>query len=462
MQIPIQKEVSKINSKDLSFRIKATTKEELLERAAHIMIVLVFFNSLGFPGKMTELLGNSLDMGFQYFCFLLEILLMFFYGVTNAKQIAIIDLDKRFFGIYFYTGVVFVLSMIVTCDRGEQVITCIRLSMTALFAIWISRKFEISKITEDLCKAQWLILISVLLFMALRPDSAFVHEVGDHDFVGIMKTKNNMAAELSLGILLFFLQSRYHKLQGKETEKWVALGIVVQGILLLLCNAKGSLIGALLALCLLGYDRKIGRFRLPAGWFYVSASALFPTIALTILPVFEPLLNAIGKDATLTGRIPLWRQIVNIMTHYHTFTGYGFGMAWRNKTVVFLIHSAFGRYSFMGNMSTGSHNVILELWLNIGLIGVFAYFLMYLTCLGRMRRLSKERYLFCSVYTILFLLFGLTERSMSPYDYHTLLMFLSLAQGCVWEGKRAVARNTELSFANSKKSDIFLSDNKNV
>ena len=42
---------------------------------------------------------------------------------------------------------------------------------------------------------------------------------------------------------------------------------------------------------------------------------------------------------------------------------------------------------------------------------------------------------------------------MSPYDYHTLLMFLSLAQGCVWETGKAVARKQKIqekNFCNCK------------
>lgn len=390
---------------------------------------------------MTEILGNASDMGFQYFCFLFEIVLMACFGAKNIGQISIIDLDSRFVGIYLYIGVIFVLSMAVTCDPKDQAITCTRLCVTALFAIWLSKKNQIWTITEDLCKAQCLILCCILAFMALRPNSAFVHEVGDHDFVGIMTTKNNMAAELSFGMVLFFLHTAYCRKQNRHPEKWVGAGIIVQGILLVLCNAKGSLIGAVIALFLLWYDRKSEeRIRFPLGFFYAVGTALFPVMAMTILPFFEPLLNAIGKDATLTGRLPLWRQIVNIMTHYHTFTGYGYGMAWRTRSVVHLIHSAFGRYSFMGNMATGCHSVTLELWLNTGLIGLFFYFLMYLICLGPIRKVSAERYLFCEAYTILFLFFGLTERSASPYDYHTLLMFVSLAQGCI-RTDATVARN---------------------
>lgn len=417
---------------EAELRIRIIGKEELVEKVSRAAIILIFFNSLGFPGKMTEIIGSASDLGFQYFCFLLEILLMVFVGTKGLKNIAIIDIDRRFFPIYLYISTVFIVSMAVTSNRSEQIITCIRLCVTALFAIWISKRYSIEELIEDLCKAQWLIILCLFIMMILRPNSAFVHEVGDHDFVGIMKTKNNMAAEASLGIMMFLLRSWFQKMHHEKTDKWTSFGIVIQAVLLVLCNATGSLIGAIIAFSFLMYDkRNEGQKRIPVGVAYAAMSPLFPAAALTIIPIFEPFLNAIGKDATLTGRIPLWRQIVNIMTHYNTFTGYGFGMAWRNHSVVSLIHSAFGRYSFMGNMATGCHNVILELWLNIGLIGIAAYLLMYLFGLGSTKELSRERYLFCGVYTILFLFFGLTERSLSPYDYHTLLMFLSIAQGCI-------------------------------
>ena len=151
--------------------------------------------------------------------------------------------------------------------------------------------------------------------------------------------------------------------------------------------------------------------------------------ALTILPLMEPLLSAIGKDATLTGRTPLWRQIILVMTNSHTFTGYGFGMFWRDRQAVALLHTAFRSNSFMGTMTTGAHNVLLEYWLNVGLFGLASYFIALLASFRQMRKLERQNYIFCAAYMLWFMVMGWTERSMSTYEYQMVFLFLAMGVG---------------------------------
>ena len=77
---------------------------------------------------------------------------------------------------------------------------------------------------------------------------------------------------------------------------------VVQGMMLFLCNAKGALfcvaIPAAICCSWRGGTTRSGGCRW--GWVYVVGSVGFLIAALTILPLMEPLLSAIGKDATLT------------------------------------------------------------------------------------------------------------------------------------------------------------------
>ena len=152
----------------------------------------------------------------------------------------------------------------------------------------------------------------------------------------------------------------------------------------------------------------------------------------------EPLLSAIGKDATLTGRTPLWRQIILVMTNSHTFTGYGFGMFWRDRQAVALLHTAFRSNSFMGTMTTGAHNVLLEYWLNVGLFGLASYFIALLASFRQMRKLERQNYIFCAAYMLWFMVMGWTERSMSTYEYQ--MMFLFLAMGVGSNKPRPVSR----------------------
>ena len=167
----------------------------------------------------------------------------------------------------------------------------------------------------------------------------------------------------------------------------------------------------------------------------------FLITALTVLPMLDPLLNAIGKDATLTGRIPLWRQIIQVMLSSHTFTGYGFGMFWRDRQAVALLHTAFRRNSFMGTMTTGAHNVLLEFWLNVGLFGIGAYFFAILVSFRQMDRLERADYLFCAVYLMWFMILGWTERSLSTYEYQ--MLFLFMAMGVARKKPRRISRRIE-------------------
>ena len=77
------------------------------------------------------------------------------------------------------------------------------------------------------------------------------------------------------------------------------------------------------------------------------------------MPAFAWIIELLGKDATLTGRIPLWKQIISVMTEHNTFTGFGYGMFWRDPQAVDLVHAAFEDDSFLGNMTSGAHNLLL-------------------------------------------------------------------------------------------------------
>lgn len=105
-----------------------------------------------------------------------------------------------------------------------------------------------------------------------------------------------------------------------------------------------------------------------------------------------------------------------------------------------MIHTAFSSNSFMGSMTTGAHNMILELWMNVGLFGVGAFFLAILSSTSRTRQIEAERYIPGAAYLLWFMLFGLTERAISPYQYHTLFLIISL--GILSEAEGTKGRRT--------------------
>ena len=94
-----------------------------------------------------------------------------------------------------------------------------------------------------------------------------------------------------------------------------------------------------------------------------------------------------------------------------------------------LLHTAFRSNSFMGTMTTGAHNVLLEYWLNVGLFGLASYFIALLASFRQMRKLERQNYIFCAAYMLWFMVMGWTERSMSTYEYQMVFLFLAMGVG---------------------------------
>jgi O-antigen ligase len=88
------------------------------------------------------------------------------------------------------------------------------------------------------------------------------------------------------------------------------------------------------------------------------------------------LLHLIGKDPTLSGRTGIWR-VVFLSIARRPWTGFGYGAFWINENPeVLRLHNAIGD----PNLSN-AENGVLQLWLELGLIGVIMLFaLLFRTC----------------------------------------------------------------------------------
>lgn len=224
---------------------------------------------------------------------------------------------------------------------SEQIITCVRFTVTILFALWMADRYDGEDILRLICTAQMVFVVLTLLYCVLFPGTIFFPRTGRTRLYRIS------AHQEQRGSGAF----RWHPVPDSvvqtaartagDPQRWELMLFVVQGMMLFLCNAKGALFCVAIpaAYLLFVEGRNDPEWRLPLGLVYVVGSVGFLIAALTILPLMEPLLSAIGKDATLTGRTPLWRQIILVMTNSHTFTGYGFGMFWRDRQAVALLHS---------------------------------------------------------------------------------------------------------------------------
>lgn len=398
-----------------------------------LLVVFAILISLGFPGSFTKIYGNSLGTVLEYGAFFVEILAMLLSSGSNWLEIRVIDLDKKYTAMYLFMAVVFIESMLVSRYPSEEFISCTRLCVTLLFAIWLQEQFEFSRVVELFGIAQTLFVLFSLLFIVRYP--SYAYESGTtftHALKGLYYTKNNFASELSFGILAVscIIKEKWRK---RENIKGWIIVLGVQVVMILMCQATGPLLCTLIALTPLLLPCHI---RLPLGWGYIAGNVAFLFGTLSLMPYFEWFFEAIGKDASLTGRIPLWRRVIEVMMRHRTFTGYGYAMFWRDPKAYGLIQQGFAKGSFLSKILSGAHNVLLEFWLNIGLIGIGCFFLMIIISMRHLREISDEKYCFCGTMMVHIGINGLTERCLGgTYQYVMIILFLVLAVCSNWSKK---------------------------
>jgi len=407
-----------------------TNRGRNLERDIYTELAVVFciFVALGFPGQFVKVYGEKTSKIFEYAAFILEIALIVTSHAATWDEIELLNLKRKYVPMYLFVGTVTVVSMLVTSNRSDELITCVRWIVTMLFAIWLQEYFSMENLLRLIAIAQGAFMVMTLYFIIRYPYYRYDPEV-PWAISGLVGTKNGCATECVFGILITILLIRNEHRRHRRVLIWLVL-VGVQGAVLLMADATGALLTLAVSLIPALLHR---RWRLPIGLMYVTVNIVFLFAMLTFMPLFSDFLYAIGKDPTLTGRIPLWRQIIEVMSNHKTLTGYGFGMFWRDPIGVSMIHMGFNRRhdGFMASMTSGAHNVLMEMWLNIGLLGIAAFFYALLRSFRRIEEMDEDAYLVTLVVMVFLMVNGLTERCLgSNYDYKILALFLAMAIGC--------------------------------
>ena len=286
-------------------------KSELAQFRTEILIVFIFLGSIGFPGTYRKIFGAFVQTLYEYLSFLLQIAIMLRSSGENIMDVRLLDIKPRYSPIYQFMVFVFAESMLITTTRSAQLVTCLRLSVTILFSIWLVENLSLHRIIKLFSFAQVLLNLAIIGIIVLRPGLAF--QSGDtfsHALRGVYEAKNAMASELAFGLVILSL---YVIDEAKEKNRfsafWLA-AMALQIILLLMAKATGALlISVMIALYHFVFG-KLQDLRLPLGWIYVICSVGFLIFAFTILPLFAGKhgqgCNTDRKNRTLERHLPLY------------------------------------------------------------------------------------------------------------------------------------------------------------
>ena len=265
------------------------------------------------------------------------------------------------------------------------------------------------------------IILSVAL-LALSPDLARMP--GDGAMRGIFINKNS----LGWFACMMLLVATAVILDGTLGLRRTAVVLMLAGgICLVGSGSMTAMIATGSAFALIGFYTILQRTRGISRVVIILITVQLSVGVLVLLHEFlVPFLEALGKDATLTGRVPLW-ELVDHQIADRLLFGYGYQSFWTQANP-----SAWVIWSKIMWQAPHAHNGFRDTMLSFGLSGtlLFAILLMRAVYQGAVLqcRDPQSGWLWLNVYTVMMLVMNLTE---SLFLIHNDAIFILFATAVI-------------------------------
>lgn len=292
----------------------------------------------------------------------------------------------------------------------ETVFRSVAMIGTTLFGIYFATCYGLKQQLDLLGWAFGLIIALSFVFAIALPQYGIMGGVHAGAWRGIYTHKNTLGPVMVLSALVFFLLAIK---PGRRS--WLCWGGFSLSLLLLLLSKSTSPLVNLVVLstafpvfCILRWSYTLKAFAL-------SCVAVVGFCLLTLGALgLEELVGLFGKDLTLTGRTELWKYVWE-MIQQRPWLGYGYASLWKdwNSETAYVWHA-------VGWTAPGAHNGFLELWLELGLLGMLVFLLQFLAFWPRVLMLisqSKTSEYFLPLLLMLFtIIMNLTENTILQHN----------------------------------------------
>lgn len=237
----------------------------------------------------------------------------------------------------------------------------ISILLATLYATILFFRFKPRELMNILFVVFTVIILSSLIVIVFFPDIGIMGGGHSGSWQGVMNHKNAFGRISLLAMLIF-----YHKfLTVKGIRKTLILLLIVISTFMLI---KSNSATAFVLLGILGLAVWMIRtsWRLRKDWpiFILFIVSLMLILSLLLISEYTSILELLGRDTTLTGRLPLWKNIMPYLIEKFWF-GYGYRVFWVDPTGPYpLIWSA------VHWQPLHAHNGYIDLLLSFGFSGL--------------------------------------------------------------------------------------------
>ena len=297
----------------------------------------------------------------------------------------------------------------------------VALVMTTVCGVALGARWPWPRLVEVMASAFAVLSVVSFLLGALAPAYGQMSEIFPGAWRGLWVEKNAFGGMMTIGTLIFISAGLVNR--RRAVLWWPMAGLDVA--LLLLSTSKTSLVALVLGCAVMGFvllARRGGAIAVLAIYAAVVGLSALATGIYLAPDVFFTLL---GKDATLTGRTKIWSAIARLIQE-RPWTGYGYAAVWTDT-------SGWGPLAWIikwaGFKPQHAHNSWLEQWLGLGVFGLAAWALYYLTTLFRAiwAVFAQRGAVLALPFLIVFTLMSLTESMAVIYNDLRWVIFVMLS-----------------------------------
>ncbi|MBD2197359.1 MULTISPECIES: O-antigen ligase family protein [Calothrix] len=390
--------------------MKINKKEFLLNSEKIFTIVCLLFYS---GGPLTLILSGGASEGDSDEAptdtGLIQLVFMVIYLITCIllllrwkKAISILSKVKFTWLIIFLSA----LSIFWSAAPQVTIVRTVALFGTSLFGMYLASRYTLK---EQMELINWMFCVAIilgLLFAIALPKYGLMGGLHSGALRGIYTHKNVFGKILSLGGVNCLLVASANKRNSLFT--WAIFGIAI--ICLILARSSSSML-SFTNLIVIFLGLRILRSPVIAVVPALSAiSIICINLYLFVTSNLNNLLGSIGKDATLTGRGDLWPLVWDKIWE-RPWLGYGFSGFWQGLDG----ESASVWYASRWT-PPNSHNGFLDLWLDLGLIGVVIFFIGFFVllckCFKYIRITNTSEGFWPAICLFYLIMINLTETSL--------------------------------------------------
>jgi exopolysaccharide production protein ExoQ len=394
----------------------------LVEKGFVIFSLSIFSGIFGWD-SLGDLMPRFIVGLMKYFLWGASIFLVFFFW---RDTIFIIKKNLPLIALSFLAFFSFIWSDVpdLTLFNARDIImmTCFGLYFSARFSL----KEQVKLIAVTLFIGICLSVITVVLIPSIGLhgfSGATDVQIENHagSWRGVYGHKNIMGSTMLLCSLTFFTLPK----DCSRLYRWG--GFILSLFLMLLSKSRTAFILSFIIIGLVIFCKnfrwrgKISVIFADIGIFFIGSTSL------VLFTYWVELLSGLGRDPTLTGRTPIWESMVARLME-RPLLGFGRGAFWAPKS----------KYAIEAGQAIGSgwvpphgHNGLLDLTIDIGLIGLFLFLITYFTtviqALQKAYATKNNEELFPIGYLIFLTINNVTESYLLRFANLFWVIFITIA-----------------------------------